>query len=139
MESPTRHAIATPDPASPTWEGPVFFHYTRADYAATIFDERTFRVSRRADPEYGTGFWVTDIVPGSMTDEDLHATLLPHQPIEYTRGVVVIVRHPDFRHVREHEFFLAREPNSDVDLREIAVAVGRKTAAGWVFRRGPLT
>lgn len=117
----------------------MFFHYTRADYAATIFDERTFRVSRRADPEYGTGFWVTDIVPGSMTAEDLHATLLPHQPIEYTRGVVVIVRHPDFGHVREHEFFLPREPNSDVDLREIAVAVGRKTAAGWVFRREPLT
>lgn len=123
----------------PTWEGPVFFHYTRPDYAAVIFDERTYTVSSRADLEYGTGFWVTDIAPDTMSEEEIHATLLPHQPIEYTHGVVVIIRHPDFRRVREHEFLLEGAPDSDVDLREMAVAVGRRTAAGWVFRSDPLT
>lgn len=127
-------ATAAPAPPPPSWEGPVFFHYTLPDYAALIFDQRSYLVSGRADPEYGTGFWVTDIAPGTMSEQALQAALLPHQPLEYTRGVVVIARHPDFRHVREHEFFLQRPPDDVVDLREIAIAFGRKGAAGWVFR-----
>lgn len=124
-----------PDP----WGAPLLFHYTRPDHAAAIFDERAYHVSARADPEHGTGFWVTDIAPQAMSDEDLRATLFPARPIEYVHGVVVIVRRPEFEQVRAREFLWKADPGTVIDLREIAVAVGRRTARGWVFRPNPLS
>lgn len=117
-------------------EGTVLFHYTRPDHADAIFDERTYLVSRKADPEFGTGFWVTDIAPDEMSDGDLRRTLFPDRPVEYVHGVVVVARRPEFRRVREHELLWSLAAGTVLDLRRIAVAVGRRTKAGWSFRQG---
>lgn len=135
--APARRGVVPaglPDP----WGAPVLFHYTRPDHAVAIFDERAYLVSARADPEFGTGFWVTDIAPQAMNDEDVRATLFPGRPIEYVHGVVVIARRPEFEQVRAREFLWKAAAGTLIDLRQIAVAVGRRTAGGWVFGPNPL-
>lgn len=120
------------DPGAPPTGQTYLFHYTDAESAREIREDLAYFV--RNDGRFGSGMYVTDIVPDGEYLDEVQLTAFDGAPRETLDGVVVLVDTDPpsfFEQVEAGIWKRDAQIWEDIDIEVLLLAIGSFDGASW--------